>query len=104
MSLPLSTPDVVTHSGGPGPSPKNLILSRQQTMRKFPAEVSRIKRAIGRRRSTDGVQSMLTANKHVGEFFAKLSDAAWISIRVNTQILQFTKDQTIFKLGTVIPY
>lgn len=99
MKLPLSTPDPNTHPNGPGPSPQNVKSSGQPSMRRFPEKVSRIKRAIGCRRSTDGGQSLLTANKHVGEFFSKLSDAAWISIRVNTQYLNFTKDQTIFKTG-----
>lgn len=57
---------------------------------------SKLKSAIANRRSVDEIQSVLSTNKYIGEFFEKLSDLSWVSIKMNCSMKIFKKGENVF--------
>ena len=58
----------------------------------------KLRKAINRRRSQDKTQSILSLNKEIGDHFSRLSDSAWLTIRMGSELCDYKKNETIWKV------
>ena len=53
----------------------------------------KLRKAINRRRSQDKTQSILSLNKEIGDHFSRLSDSAWLTIRMGSELCDYKKNE-----------